>query len=381
MLVMKKVFVWVGTALWIFLSLAACQQDSVPRGGLIIEGDIANAPNLSVHLDRTTMVRSSQILALERTETDANGHFVFKLDKHPGKGIYRLRIGAKQIVLILNGNEDKVRIEGDLTTLQDFDYSVSGSEDTQKLLEMVKGLMAGQVTSDDIRQIGDTWPNPLLGMYLAVQALGNDTRFMDVYKAIGQRLEKEMPGSEYTQLYTQYIASLEQQVLQRQAAEKIKIGSPAPDIALPSPNGTVYRLSDLRGKVVLLDFWASWCGPCRRENPNVVQVYKKYKDKGFTVFSVSLDGVDSRTAARLGNPEKVENFRARAKERWIKAIEDDGLEWPYHVSDLKKWESSAAALYGVRSIPKSFLIDREGRIVAIGLRGAAAIERELLKHL
>ncbi len=380
MSVMKKHFsAWAAMLALAFL-FASCGSDG-PAGGLVIEGQIANAPNLSVHLDRTTLSNTSQILALARTETDASGHFRFELKEHPGKGIYRLRIGAKQIVLILNGNEDKVRIDGDLTTLQRYDYKVSGSEDTEKYLETVKGLVARTVTSDHIRQIVETWPNPLLGMYLAVQALGDNPQFMDIYKKAAERLDKEMPGSDYATIFARYMGSLEQRALQRQAAEKIKIGAPAPDIALPSPDGTIYRLSDLRGKVVLLDFWASWCGPCRRENPHVVQVYKKYKDRGFTVFSVSLDGVDSRTAARFKSKEQLDEFIQRSKERWVKAIKDDGLEWPYHVSDLKKWDSSAAALYGVRSIPKSFLIDREGKIVAIGLRGAAAIERELLKHL
>ncbi len=380
MSVLKKIAGFVGAVVLAAFLLEACSQEG-SSGGLVIEGQIANAPNLSVHLDRTTLSNNSQILALDRTQTDANGHFRFELPEHPGKGVYRLRIGAKQIVLILNGNEEKIRIDGDLTRLQNFDYSVNGSEDTEKYIETVKGLMARAVTSDDIRQIVSSWPNPLLGMYLAVQALGDNAQFMDIYKEAVQRLEAEMPDSDYAKVFAQYVRNLERRALQRQAAEKIKIGAPAPDIALPSPDGTIYRLSDLRGKVVLLDFWASWCGPCRRENPHVVQVYKKYKDRGFTVFSVSLDGVDSRTAARFSSKEQLDAFVQRSKERWVKAIEDDGLEWPYHVSDLKKWDSSAAALYGVRSIPKSFLIDREGKIVAIGLRGAAAIERELLKHL
>ncbi len=150
---------------------------------------------------------------------------------------------------------------------------------------------------------------------------------------------------------------------------------------LPSPSGKVYALSDLKGKVVLLDFWASWCGPCRRENPNVVKIYKKYKDQGFTVFSVSLDGLDSRTKARFNSEELIQQQLEISKQRWIKAIEQDGLEWPYHVSDLKKWECAPARLYGVTSIPRTFLIDREGRIAAVNLRGAQQIEQALLMVL
>ena len=132
-------------------------------------------------------------------------------------------------------------------------------------------------------------------------------------------------------------------------ASKVAIGAIAPDLEFPDPSGKMRKLSDLRGKVVLLDFWASWCGPCRRENPNVTNIYSKYHDKGFEVFSVSLD---SDAAS------------------WKRAIEADKLVWPNHVSDLKKWQSQAAAIYGVRSIPSTFLLDKEGRIVKRDLRGA-----------
>ncbi|HNA42394.1 MAG TPA: TlpA disulfide reductase family protein, partial [Saprospiraceae bacterium] len=125
------------------------------------------------------------------------------------------------------------------------------------------------------------------------------------------------------------------------------IGLPAPDFTLETPDGKKVSLKDFKGKVVLIDFWASWCGPCRRENPNVVAMYNRYKDKGFEILGVSLD---------------------RSKEPWIKAIADDKLTWP-HVSDLKGWGSSAAALYGITSIPHTVLVDRDGRIVARQLRG------------
>ena len=132
-------------------------------------------------------------------------------------------------------------------------------------------------------------------------------------------------------------------------ASKVMVGAIAPDLEFPDPDGKMRKLSDLRGKVVLLDFWASWCGPCRRENPNVTRIYGQYHDKGFEVFSVSLD---SDAAS------------------WKRAIEADKLVWPNHVSDLKKWQSKAAAIYGVRSIPSTFLLDKEGRIVQRDLRGA-----------
>ena len=137
----------------------------------------------------------------------------------------------------------------------------------------------------------------------------------------------------------------------------IQPGTEVEEIAFPNPKGDTMRLSDYKGKVVLIDFWASWCGPCRKSNPHVVNLYKKYKDQGFEVFSVSLD---------------------KNKSRWEAAIKQDNLTWDGHVSDLKGWQSAAAAAYNVHSIPFTVLIDREGKVIGSKLRGAdlsAALEK------
>lgn len=156
-------------------------------------------------------------------------------------------------------------------------------------------------------------------------------------RSLANTYSKEYPKSEFAK---KILASLPKGAP--------SIGEIAPEISLVDPSGKKVSLSDYKGKVVLLDFWASWCGPCRKENPNVVNVYQKYKDKGFTVFSVSLDN---------------------NKDNWIQAIEKDNLSWGAHVSDLKGWKSSAAALYGVKGIPATFLIDKDGKIIAMNLRG------------
>jgi peroxiredoxin len=134
------------------------------------------------------------------------------------------------------------------------------------------------------------------------------------------------------------------------------IGSPAPDFVQNDVNGNPVKLSSFRGKYVLIDFWASWCGPCRAENPNVVKVYDQYKDKNFTVLGVSLDQKNDR-------------------DKWIKAIADDHLTWT-EVSDLSFWKNAAAQKYGINAIPQNFLVDPNGNIIGKDLRGAA-LEKKL----
>lgn len=168
--------------------------------------------------------------------------------------------------------------------------------------------------------------------------LSEDEDF-DLLNQLSEHLAKFYPN-------TPMITSFRSRI---QELGKTAIGQPAPEIELESPQGSKVKLSSLKGKYVLIDFWASWCGPCRQENPNVVRVYNQYKDKGFEIFGVSLD-------------------RDRAK--WLEAIEKDKLTW-VHVSDLQFWNSSVVPQYGIQGIPYTVLLDKEGRIIAKNLRGKA----------
>lgn len=170
-------------------------------------------------------------------------------------------------------------------------------------------------------------------------------------------------GNEAESLYNLFTPDLKNTSLGKSYAEKIdrwkktSIGVVAPEFTQNDPDGKPVKLSDFRGKYVLIDFWASWCGPCRKENPSVVKAYQTFKDKGFTVLGVSLD-----------------NGKRNGREAWLKAIEDDNLTWT-HVSDLNYWSNEVSVAYGINSIPANFLLDPNGKIIGRNLRGKDLMDK------
>lgn len=259
---------------------------------------------------------------------------------------YQISKNLKEgIPLILEG-EEKIKIKTSKNVVDS--YSIKGSKDSELIHEYFGVKNNKEISQDSLVNYAQNFitnNSQSLAIFIALGDIKKDQKkyFTIAEKGIGEKY----PNSSYHEIlkqYTQKIKALEG------PKGPASIGSQAPELNSKGLDGKVITLESLRGKYVLIDFWASWCGPCRRENPTVVKLYNKYKDAGFEVYSVSLD---------------------KNKKRWEQAIKKDGLIWPSHVSDLKGWQTQATKLYGFGGIPYTVLIDKEGKIIATKLRGKA----------
>lgn len=275
---------------------------------------------------------------------DQNRQFVMK-KKLQEDGIGRMMIGnAHSLITILHPQDYQIKL--DKRTFPSSD--VSGNPVATEFSEIWNQLNKQMLTPAESKAMVDSLLSPYSAFIVASNVKGVEK--LEIMQAARDRLATETSDS---LMVSNVDLMLEQTKAKVELEMKTAIGAEAPEIVSTSPDGREVKLSSLRGKIVLVDFWASWCGPCRRENPTVIGAWQKYKDKGFEVFGVSLDS---------------------NKDRWLQAIEKDGLIWENHVSELKKWDTDAAKDYGVSSIPANFLLDKDGNILAKNLRGPKLLQ-------
>ena len=348
------------------LFLFSCGEES--RDTFIL-GTITN-------LDQGTLIfldhlNPSQIITKDTAILDINGRFNFD-SRINESGYYRLKINNQTFINLVLEKNDSPIINGNGKNLIE-NYTIEGSEESKRLKEFQAAYSKNDFFLDSLQKVYQAnlndqklviqlqeskdasisrMNNTFIRLIneksgslvsLAVVQQLDSVKYADFYEQVAKALTKKLSDNPWVISFHNKVKSM----------DNLSIGKPAPEITLNDPEGNSISLSSLRGKVVLIDFWASWCRPCRMENPNVVKVYNRYKNKGFDVLSISLDGVQQQQTP---------------KQDWINAISSDGLIWKNHVSDLQGWNSSMVALYGLQSIPFTLLIDKEGNILGKNLR-------------
>ncbi len=346
-----------------------------------VSGQFLHSPVDSVYISKFTGKGYTNI---KGTKLAKDGKFSIQTTI-PSPDYYVIRLGNVHTNIILQDSSD-IKVYGDAKKLKEFCNFV-GSDASQAMngfaVRLEKWNMKSDsafkamTTTDTVQKrkineymtkeyysylndrqqfVADNPNSPAL--IVALVSFNAETEF-DSFETILNQLVIGFPKSQTVKDYVNYSNSLklkkEEEKKKAEVVNQFAPGKKAPEFEeLTSDRKTTLKLADLKGKYVLIDFWASWCGPCRKENPNVVKTYEKYKDKGFTVLSVSLDS---------------------DKDKWLGAIQADKLSWPNHVSDLGGWNSKVPRMYNVSSIPFTVLLDKEGNIIQTNLRGEALEEK------
>ncbi len=344
----------------------------------IVEGNVKGGTGKMIYLKK---MQNNKLASVDSAVINEDNYF--KLTGTTEKPrFYTLQTGSNEGITLIINKTDEIYIK---TSIKKFSkaYSINGSVDS-KLIRSLSGKISdsrevidslgrefkenrknpeiasikAELDSIYRETIRDTreylvsfikkHPSSLASLMAVYQKVTPENRLItteehfDIYLLLDSALTKKYPGYEPVQRFHEQVQHA------KEMKKKFSTGQPVPDIAFPSPNGDTISLSSLEGKYVLLDFWASWCNPCRIENKKFVRLYYKYADKGFDIYQVSLD---------------------KNKDDWVKAIQKDRIGNWHQVSDLQHWNSPLAAVYNIKDIPKNFLLDKEGRIIAKDING------------
>jgi thiol-disulfide isomerase/thioredoxin len=375
---MRKLFILA------FFSLLAIACTNGRFGGEAVfelAGTLENAESSQLLFEELT---TNNLIPLDTITTDARGNFNLS-GPIESPGFYILRVDRNNFITLLLEPGEKVRIGGDATNLPRT-YTVKGSKGSDLLAELNKSQQESYKKVDSLASVFreiqgeenfaelkqeidlaytrvfeeqqdyvkgfiDQHPQSLASIIALYQFFGNqvllkETDHFEYFERLAVSLSDTYPDNKHVLDLKRRVNELRRSEKQRLEVEQnLAVGNIAPEVVLPDPDGNPVSLSSLRGKVVLIDFWAAWCNPCRIANPKLKAFYERYRNKGFEIYAISLD---------------------RNREQWVQGIKEDKINW-IQVSDLRFWNSPVVSLYNVEAIPFNVLVDQEGRIMARGL--------------